>query len=65
MKSDALVREEVLYERLDDSRFSWGATFAGAVITTAAIFLLLALGAGFGCLCSPRPMQRPFWPIAF
>ena len=34
-------------------RFSWSAAFAGAFVATAATFLLLALGSGFGLALTP------------
>src|SRR5690242_4380449 len=34
-------------------RFSWSATFAGAVVGTAVIFFLLTLGAGVGLSLVP------------
>ncbi|MBS0275389.1 MAG: hypothetical protein JSR55_13625 [Proteobacteria bacterium] len=41
-------------------RFSWSAAFAGAILATAVMFFLLALGSGFGLALTPaQPAATP------
>jgi hypothetical protein len=49
----AIVAAETAAETAFRHRFSWSATFAGAVVGTAVIFFLLTLGSGVGLSLVP------------